>query len=339
MARVGLPRTLVDGRFTQGCGVTRLALHHIPVDFDAGDVGTAGVAISRYFDGGGQDSGEPVRISLHASPPREVPPGQQILFHGLIRGFADGELIRLWDGYSWLTIDPRQATLRADLAPETLREPDKLANVLFFIGLTVLVRAQGLFHLHAGSVVDSEGRGTLVVGDRGAGKTTTTMALVAGGWPYLGDDALWLMDAGLGLSLLGIDRPFHLGHETAAMFPELRARMRRCTAVDGKAYDLEPEELQGGNRVQANDKPGWLLFPSIVDAPRSHVEKMDDAEAFAALIRSSATVLVNELPRQDEHLGVLRRLLECTAAFRLVLGRDVLDEPQRIVELVCSVTA
>lgn len=56
------------------------------------------------------------------------------------------------------------------------------------LAVSRLLRLQrGVLFLHAGSV-DLGGRGVLLVGGKGSGKTTLTLALAARGYPFLGDE-------------------------------------------------------------------------------------------------------------------------------------------------------
>ncbi|RDG33975.1 phosphoenolpyruvate carboxykinase (ATP) [Streptomyces corynorhini] len=98
-----------------------------------------------------------------------------------------------------------------------LRLPPAVAGsvTLAYATYTVLERArqeQRMLTLHANAVITPDGRGVLLLGNKGAGKTSVTLALGALGWTHAGDDLTVLAELGDELMVLP-------GRPTAAVRP------------------------------------------------------------------------------------------------------------------------
>lgn len=78
------------------------------------------------------------------------------------------------------------------LAPAFFHQPPLLRHQFWAFGVLKLLRALGLYGLHAAGLVARIGCGLLLVGDSGYGKSTLTIGLVRQGWGYLSDDAVLL---------------------------------------------------------------------------------------------------------------------------------------------------
>ena len=82
--------------------------------------------------------------------------------------------------------------------------------------------------------------------------------------------------------------------------------------------------------------PEWILFPQIADEPQSKVIPLSPAEAMKILLPQSLSVMFNPDLAPD-HLGALGLLIKKAKAFRLISGRDLKDDPGRIVELLSEI--
>ena len=79
-----------------------------------------------------------------------------------------------------------------------------------------------------------------------------------------------------------------------------------------------------------------LLFPQIEDRAVSVLEPLPKAEAMLGLAAQSA--LVTFQPEHTPgHLAVLSRLVNQATPYRLRAGRDLLDAPARIIDLLATV--
>jgi hypothetical protein len=262
-----------------------------------------------------------------------------LFFHGLIRGYRseDGGL-RLTDGASGLRLDGDFARIRARLAPGP-RDAEAPAPVMLFIALMIALRRRGLFHLHAAGLVPDRGRGLLVVGESGAGKSTAALALVRAGWRWLGDDAVLLAERDGHVVALSLPKEFHVGPRTLAAFPEV-------APLAGARYRREHDKRPVDPRLVAPDRqadtmvaPGVLLFPEVSPDRATALAPIDRAEALGALLPSSALLVVPGLPRAAEHLSLLRALADGAVAFRATLGPDLLERPSLLADRLAAALA
>jgi hypothetical protein len=158
----------------------------------------------------------------------------------------------------------------------------------------VLVAARYLTFTHA-SCVTLDGRGVLLCGDSGAGKTCLAFACARKGWTFLSGDATAIVRGRTDYRVLG--RPFEIRfRETARqLFPELEA-YPRVVRPNGK-YDIEID-------------PQDLRLKCALEGTASHVVLLE---------RSDHPIpAVAEAVRREEAL----RLLEQAICFG--------DEPSRI---------
>jgi hypothetical protein len=285
-------------------------------------------------------------LPLHASPPRSVHErgatidvvadgataardasasgGTLLLRFGGVRVLAsDDGTLRLAGTsavHGRIDLDARRATLSVPVsdatdAPDAARSeaPDPRVGFDVYSMLTLaaafLVGRLGGALVHAGGVVDPDGRAWLLVGDTHAGKTTTCVSLVAfGAWRYLADDQVVLRVGDDGaLDVEGWPRHAHLDEGwTNAVVTGSRA------AVDLRA--------RWGDRWVARAPLGGLLMP-MVDADRpTSLAVAADATAFAALVRQSPWLMADRTAATD----VLALLRDAAShpTFALSLGRD-----------------
>ncbi|AXG79315.1 phosphoenolpyruvate carboxykinase (ATP) [Streptomyces paludis] len=98
----------------------------------------------------------------------------------------------------------------------SLPRPVARSSTLAYTTYTALERARQQRHmltLHANAAVTPSGRGVLLLGNKGAGKTSVTLALGARGWTHAGDDLTVLAENDAELLILP-------GKATAAVRPQ-----------------------------------------------------------------------------------------------------------------------
>jgi hypothetical protein len=202
-------------------------------------------------------------------------------------------------------------TLAAALEADGPSDPSLSLDVYSMLTLSAafLVGRIGGALVHAGGVVDPEGRAWLLVGDTHAGKTTTCVSLVsAGGWRFLADDqvVLRLGDDGA-IDVEGWPRRAHLDEG----WSESVVTGTRAT-VDLRTW--------WADRWMGRAPLGGVLLPAVnADGPTS-LTVAADAAAFTALVRQSPWLMVDRTVA-----GEVMALLRDAAShptFALSLGRD-----------------
>ena len=124
------------------------------------------------------------------------PQRTDLLDEGLVTHYLNSAIVRYERGHYVNAIDRRAGqifTCRGDGNNQALYERSKPFPNL----LEVWYRDHGVQQLHAGLVARA-GRGALLIGQSGSGKTTATLACALGGFDYLGDDHNGLQVAGDG---------------------------------------------------------------------------------------------------------------------------------------------
>ncbi|MGV1006154.1 MAG: HPr kinase/phosphorylase [Candidatus Nanopelagicales bacterium] len=198
----------------------------------------------------------------------------------------------------WLQVSARQALVRfrggagllvSDGCRAVVRPPAGEGDSAWLLqgwGVSLAMLQRGRLILHA-SCVDIGGRTVAICGDRGAGKSTTAMGLLARGHDLLVDDVTILEPLGAGFGLLPYHRKVHLTPEAALLL------------------DLDYESLPGlsAARVKAGYNPDPPLTVGVL-RPLDHVVRLVADPAIAR-------------PQIEEVSGAARVL-----ALRSVTARD-----------------
>ncbi|HEV7992725.1 MAG TPA: hypothetical protein VGP25_12925, partial [Gemmatimonadaceae bacterium] len=176
--------------------------------------------------------------------------------------------------------------------------------------------------VHAGAVVDPDGRAWLLAGDTHAGKTTTCVSLVDAGWSFLADDQVVLRRDGDGeIVAEGWPRHAHLDEGWSE------------SVVTGARAPIDLR-TRWGDRWRERAPLGGLLFPAVAaDAPTS-AATMHAATAFVGLVRQSPWLMADRgaAPDAVALLGDACR----HPAFALTLGRDGYARGDVIAERLSS---
>lgn len=251
-------------------------------------------------------------------------------FHGIVQAYRRGDAFLLWDRASRVRLEG--ARVHGEIASQDREITKGSTGAMLEIALALSLRGRRLFHMHAAALALPSDERVLVVGGSGAGKTTTTISLLEAGARYLGDDALFLVAEGAGLSAASFPREFHLGPATLSAFPRLAALAGPPSGHHDKR-SLDPRAAFPHRRVPSLslDEGVVAIFPAVADSATTEIEDLPRAEAFGLFLASSAALVIEGLPGRDENLAVLRALLAASRCFELRLGRDALVDPKGAV--------
>jgi hypothetical protein len=191
--------------------------------------------------------------------------------------------------------------------PHDRRAAGDVYSMLTLAAAFLLGRLGGAL-VHAGGVVDPDGRAWLLVGDTHAGKTTTCVSLVAAGWRYLADDQVVLRfgDAGT-VEVEGWPRRAHLDEGWS-------------DGVVTRTRGVVDLRARWGDRWIARAPLGGVLLPSVRAEEPTRVMTVDGATAFTALVRQSPWLLADR-----GAAAAVMPLLRATASLdsrALLLGQD-----------------
>jgi hypothetical protein len=205
----------------------------------------------------------------------------------------------------------------------------------FLSGLCLLLRACGRYLIHAAGV-EHDGKGYLILGKSGSGKSTTTLSLVGQGWKYLGDDALLLHQMDSQIEAFGIPVDFKADDHT---IHKLLRGIKDDFAVKIPRYDNFPyfskrylmiDQLYP-NQFTARCFPDYLLFAQPTSQEKSEFVPMRKSEAFKGVIEASPHFSLD-----SNYVELLSALVRQTNAYQLLAGKDVFDNPRGFEEILLN---
>ncbi len=264
-------------------------------------------------------------------------------FHGVVDAFHGAGGFLIWDRASRVRVPPGGAPIEAAIAPADREIVPGSAGTALQIALVLALRRAGLFHLHGAALVLGSGVPVLVVGGSGAGKTTTTLALLEAGAEYLGDDALYLAAGARagGVDVVAFPRAFHLGPATLATFPRLLP-LADPPAAHGDKRPLNPARAYRGRfrpffSLPAGPAGALALFPSIAAAEEeTALAPLARADAFGHLLASSGALIIPAAAGRAENLALLGALLGALRCHEIRLGADVLAAPAAVAARIAA---
>jgi len=254
------------------------------------------------------------------------PAGQIVSESRLLICALDGDrLTAHFPRWGTVSVDLAAGAIDGDLLPEMFDHYGAFDDMLIIV-LGPLLRRRGFFSLHAFAAA-LDGRAALLVGDIGAGKTTTGLSLLEAGWKLVSNDSpLLSIDSGrvLACSYPGLVAAYD---DTLARFPTLRRFMGEPTDEHRKRAFPAQDAYEDVWQPEAEARV--LLFPRVTPGiDSSRVEPIEAPEALVALVP-------NSIERWDReyiapHLALLQALVHQAPAYRLLLAPDIPTLPDLI---------
>jgi hypothetical protein len=192
-----------------------------------------------------------------------------------------------------------------------------LSHPLFTIPLAELLKRRGLYMLHAAGLAVA-GKGLLVAGQSGAGKTTLALALLRAGFDFLADDTVFLSREGKQLRILAFPDEVDVTAETLEFFPELRP-LAQSSKPKGRPKRAFCTTRFYGVAPRWECVPGTIVFPKPAGLGMSVITPMPKAEALMQLV---CNVLRTDPHSSQSHLDALADLVRDSRCFRLQTGCD-----------------
>jgi hypothetical protein len=262
------------------------------------------------------------------------PNGREVLRGDGFRGYESENGFYLTDGASSLRLDPERGRGVARLAPSFFRRPFLFHQNFWVFALLKLLRATGLYGLHAAGLVAEDGAGWLLVGESGSGKSTLSIALVRRGWRYLSDDAVLLRARPDVIEALALRRHFYVVGTEVDDYVEMPLGEERRDSSGGLRRRLGLETAYPARRVAAC-MPRVLLFPRVSGHKRSRLIPLDRAEALGRLIGQSSSQLFDRATMAP-HLATLNALLRQAGAYELSAGIDLREDASLLSSLLAA---
>lgn len=187
----------------------------------------------------------------------------------------------------------------------------------------VLIAARHVAFVHAACVA-LDGRGVILCGSSGAGKTCLAYACARRGWTFVSGDAVAVLDGREDHRIAG--RPFDIRfrHTATRLFPELE-RFPRVLRPSGKTdIEIDPEKLKLSCAVES--KASHLVFLERTEAGKPSLAAISAAEARNRLEES---ICFGDFSVRERHGRALERLARLPAVRLRYSGVDAAERALR----------
>jgi len=282
-------------------------------------------------------------LRLHERAFEVPPPARPVFTTDSFCGLENGQGFYLSDGESVFHL---QQGCRADayLAPSFFGKPRTLQDTFWSFCLARLLRASGLYCLHAAGLVTCRGDGVLVVGASGSGKTTLALAAIRRGWMYLSDDAVLLRRMGSdgdrcgerGVMALGLRAHVYIDAQATPLHGDLPLGVELPDSTGGRRRRVDlagrvPLDATRAGRQVPLCVPRLLVLAAISGLERSDLRLADSVTALKSLLVASGPQLWDS-STMNPHLAALTELVRQARVYQLDAGLDVLRNPTVLLE-------
>jgi hypothetical protein len=215
---------------------------------------------------------------------------------------------------------------------KTVAESDILSYLLGPV-MGFVLRVRGVVCLHASAVAVNR-RAIVFVGDAGAGKSTTAMAMGRLGYPIISDDIVPIYeDAGVTFAQPGYPR-MRLRPPSLPMLSDLNPDLPPLPRVEGQRR-LHFELMSGGYQFQSAPLPIGALY-LLADRDESqhapHVEPVSPLGGIMGIVANTYATRFLDISMRAQELRELSHLVNQVAVRKVYPHR----EPSRLA-MLCKV--
>ena len=224
---------------------------------------------------------------------------------------------------------PAEGSIRIGISGSEPIDLVLATHPLLTLALMETCKRFGRFPLHAAGL-SRDGRGVLIPGTSGAGKSTTTVSLVRYGFDFLSDDTVFLTSEPDGIWAAGFPDEIDVTAGTVAMFDELSALADQPMSPGRDKHGFRVEEVFGISPLD-RCRPVALVFPRIGDGAGPDLEPLRPAEA---LLELTPNLFLTDPVSTQAHLDLLGDLVRCVPSYVFRPGADPDAAAACIAELV-----
>ncbi len=284
-------------------------------------VGTPHVVVEIRRPNGQSDW--PLEPTGRGRPIYDAPGGQIQYFEDADQLFVD------FEHSARLLCTLREGLIQIAVTGSELNDAVLAAHPLLTVALVETMKRFDRFPLHAAALALG-GKGVLVPGASGAGKSTTSVTLVRAGFDFLADDTVFLTRPTDHLWVEGFPDEVDVTENTVGRIPEL-SHLSGAPLLPGRdKYSFRVEEVFGITPL-VGCRPAFLIAPQVVDQPGSELEPLSASQAFMALVPN---VLMTDPVASQAHLDMLAGLVEAVPCLRFRVGSDLDDAAACVAELI-----
>ena len=230
-----------------------------------------------------------------------------------------------------LKYHPKMGTADGYVHSAASSDSSTISRFIFAFAMDQLLEARGCFRIHC-SAVEKNGKGVIMPGFSGAGKTTACIALIRRGFGFLGDDRPFLRyGKNGGLELLSFPEYIDVTDETIRLFPELKENDLLVENRHLRKKSFNAEDCYPGS-TQTSCTPKVVLYPEISKGKESYLEKLSKSDALKSLMPHSLLVFDKDVAKR--HFDILFDLVKSIDCYKLKFGADIHKLPALVESIL-----
>lgn len=294
-----------------------------------------GLPLASYFNslyrGKRRSDIKPLEFKLYiVEEPPPIPTNSvQAVKAPFVTSYSDGkEVYFASEDGSIICLNPDTRDARGFLKREILNDSLMLPS-LIGASLTEALKYNGLYFLHSAALYGN-GMGFLISGDGGCGKTATSLSLVRGGFGYVSDDSLFFEELNGEIVVSPLYTSFHIDQDLVERFPEV-AIGKSLPIPEGIKISVDISQAFPGSFIPYI-RPDVIIFPKINSDSESQLHPISRIKAYRRLLKQ--TILAADKAVSKNQLKALEKLVKQTVGFELLNGRDIYEDPKRVISLI-----
>lgn len=237
--------------------------------------------------------------------------------------------------YSFLSY-PKKANIFLDArhgeAVGWMKEPCSawdLTQICRYVLLPSLFNFMGMRNLLAihASAVSLHGKGVVICGDSGRGKTTLLLHLLREGFDYMADDTVFLMQEHEISRIFALPGYARVTARTANFLPEIDTVIQKTRPDEQGKYQLDVMKSYQCSSSQSAF-PTYLLFPQVTGQKHTTLHEIPRKEA--ALQCISENMFARDTTTSRNYFARLSCFVRSCRCYRVRLGQDMSRVGQHI---------
>ncbi|MGH7801230.1 MAG: hypothetical protein ACREOW_11500 [Thermodesulfobacteriota bacterium] len=251
---------------------------------------------------------------------------------GVLEFFQDNDYLYVTDGNSFLGVKLRTNTGLVIIHESFWQKPLFLKASLLIIGFILLLWQYDFHELHAAGLAE-EGKGLLIVGPTGSGKSSLTLSLVQAGWNYLTDDMLIFRHTNSAVEAFPLRRYFKIDKAIGAKYPKLKPQLDNpLEQLENEAY-IYIDEIYD-NQLTQKCVPRLIIFPKITHKETSFIEPIKRSDAFINLFQTNCYGMFFDKHIARRRIDVIKELVYQADCYQMSVGLDLYENPEKIIEFL-----
>jgi len=204
-------------------------------------------------------------------------------------------------------------------------------NIILFNILNLILSYSGMIFIHSASLCYG-GKGIILAGEAGAGKSTLSVGLIERGCKFLSDDKSIIHLNNNKAEILSFPEPVSLQEDACSFFTTTRSFAKQKNKLDKYKKVFRINSLYCDSAI-SRCEPGLIIFLHKACGKETSAEKITKKESLAYLIGSVSTSFITE---SAVVFKILAELADSAGSYRLALGENINKSIDIILDLVRS---